>query len=93
MFIWPATSIKASMISQMRFAFTTIKKLRRQCGFLISSFNYDDIKKEIAITFGSGYEFIIQDIDLVFLPNNGTALSIITKKDDLCLIEVRFKES
>lgn len=93
MFKLPHTSVKASMISQMRFAFTTIKKWRRQCGFLISSFNYDDIKKEVSITFGSGYELTIQDVDLVCLPHNGSILSIMTKKDDLCLIEVKFKES
>lgn len=93
-FKWPdATSVNASMISEMRFAFTTFKKWRRQCGFLISSFNYDVIKKEVSIAFASGYEFIIQDIDLVSLPHNGSILSIMTKKDDLCLVEVKFKES
>lgn len=96
MFKWPdTTSVKASMISEMRFAFTTFKKWRRQCGFLITSFNYDAIKKEVSITFGSGYEFMIQDIDLVFLPYYGSGMStmsIMTKKDDLCLVEVKFKE-
>ena len=94
MFKWPdTTSIKASMIAEMRFAFTTFKKWRRQCGFLITSFNYDAIKKEVSIVFVSGYEFVIQDIDLVFLPKNGNTMTVMTKKDDLCLIEVKFKES
>ena len=92
-FNWPNTSGNASKISEMRFSFSTIKKLRRQCGFLIKSFNYDSIKKEISITFGSGYECTIQDIDLVCLPRNGSILSIMTKKDDLCLVEVKIKES
>ena len=92
-FKWPDTSVKANMISEMRFAFSTIKKLKRQCGFLIESFDYDSIKKEVSLTFVNGYKYAIQGIDLVFLPITGTVMSIITEKDDLCLVEVTFKES